>query len=397
MHQGLLAKRTGHYLKVQSCIHPVNIETMKLVVTFTIFFLWNIQSSLAQTASAGSMKIYITWIKIKAEKEKKIKLNFDISDSAILLPCKYKKTDYLSGRFDFSEANARNISIVQIRNSPGAGGDALADDFIVDLYVGKNGNHTGFSNQNPCFDGVNDLQSFVIDGMAVVAGSILLAALSGTTGNADLHVPKAHVHRKEPPPTKNMANMNFLSLNGLQVNGNHNGFSFVPLRDTVVDFDGNVYHTSALGGMVIMAEDLMVTHFHNGKEIPNRKDSTDLSAVNIPAYCNYGSDSGIPPGNGMLYNWHAVSDTSRICPKNWHIPSNSEWISLINCLGGTQGAAGKLMENFSSGGKVCNWWSSTGQDNGHAQSLYLDLKAMEVKLMGTNGNSGLPVRCMKDY
>jgi len=298
------------------------------------------------------MKIYITWIKIKAEHEKKSRLNFDINDSAIMLPCKYKKPDYLSGRFSFFETDARNISIVQIRKSPGAGRDALADDFMVDLYVGKSGNHAGFPYQNPSLDGVNDLQSFVIDGMAVVAGSILMAALSGTTGNADLHVPKAHVHRKETASAKNMENMNSLSLNGLQLNGNHTGFSFVPLRDTVVDFDANVYHTAALGGMVIMAEDLMVTHFHNGKEIPYMKDSTDLSTVINPAYCNYRSDSGIKAGNGKLYNWHAVSDTSRICPKNWHVPSYSEWTSMITCLGGTNKAAGKLMENFSVAGKV---------------------------------------------
>jgi hypothetical protein len=149
--------------------------------------------------------------------------------------------------------------------------------------------------------------------------------------------------------------------------------------------------------MVIMAENLKVTHFHNGKEIPYMKDNTDLSAVNIPAYCNYRSDSGITTAKGMLYNWHAVSDTSRICPTNWHIPSYGEWTSLINCLGGTSKVAGKLMENFSVAGKVCKWWSSTGQDTGHAQSLYLDLEAMEVKLTVTAGNSGLPVRCIRDY
>ena len=372
---------------------------MRVLVTFTIFFLWNIQTSLEQTTFAGSMKIYITWIKIKAEKEKKSRLNFDINDSAILLPCKYKKTDYLSSRFAFSKTEAGNISIVQIRNSSGAGKDVLADDFMVDLYVGKSGNYGGFLNQNSYFDGVNDLQSFVIDGMAAVAGSILLAALGSTTGeNSEINVSKAHVHRKGPPPAKNNEKLNSLSLNGLQLNENAAGFSFTPLRDTIVDIDGNVYHTATLGTMVIMAENLRVTHFHNGKEIPNMKDNTDLSAVNIPAYCNYRSDSGITTANkGMLYNWQAVSDTSRICPTNWHIPSYGEWTSLITCLGGTSKSAGKLMENFSVTGKVSKWWSSTGQDTGHAQSLYLDPEAMEVKLTVTTGNSGLPVRCIRDY
>jgi len=180
------------------------IETTRVFITFSIFFLWNIQTSLAQTASAGSMKIYITWIRIKAEKEKKSRLNFDISDTAILLPCKYKKTDYLSGRFAFSKTEAGNISIVKIRNSPGAGKDVRADDFMIDLYVGKIGNYAGFLNQNPCLDGVNDLQSFVIDGMAAVVASIIQTALGGNTAeSSELHLFKAHVHRKEPQPENN--------------------------------------------------------------------------------------------------------------------------------------------------------------------------------------------------
>jgi hypothetical protein len=371
---------------------------MKVVITFTIFFLWNIQTSLEQTTFAGSMKIYITWIKIKTEKEKKSRLNFNINDSAILLRCKYKKTDYLNGRFTFSNTEAGNISLVQIRNSTGAGMDVPPDDFMVDLHIGKSGNNTGFLNQNPAIDGVTDVQALVIDGAAALAGTILLAALGNATGgNSEINVSKAHVHRKEMPPVKNNEKPNSLSLNGLQLNENPAGFSFAPLRDTVVDIDGNVYHTAALGAMVIMAENLKVTHFHNGKEIPYMKDSTGLSAINIPVYCNYRNDSGITTVKGMLYNWHAVSDTSRICPTNWHIPSYSEWASLINCLGGTSKAAGKLMENFSIAGKVCKWWSSTGQDIGHAQSLYLDLEAMEVKLTVTTENSGLPVRCIRDY
>lgn len=368
---------------------------MKTHLLILVMVLPVLHSIKAQNDSMTVNKIYRSWIKMKAEQEKKSRLNFAISDSTIMLPLRYKKTDFINGRFDFSEAYARNISLVQIRNNPGAGRDALAGDFMVDLYVGKSRDYAGST--NPSFDGVNDMQSFFIDGMAAVAGSILLAALSGTSGNADLHVPKAHVHRKEPPSAKNMENMNTYSVNGLKLSENNASFSFVPLRYTLVDFDGNVYHTAALGGMVIMAEDLRVTHFHNGKEISKMKDSTDLSAVNIPAYFNYRSDSGINTAKGMLYNWHSVSDTSQICLKNWHIPTYNEWTSMINCLGGTNKAVGKLMENFSVAGKVCNWWSSTGQDNGHAQSLYLDLKSMEAKLTVTTGNSGLPVRCIRDY
>jgi len=38
-------------------------------------------------------------------------------------------------------------------------------------------------------------------------------------------------------------------------------------------------------------------------------------------------------GYGYLYNWYAASN-SKIAPSGWHIPSNSEFISLSSYLGG---------------------------------------------------------------
>ena len=378
--------------KVQSEHHPVTIETMRVIAIFTIFFLWILQTSPAQTAPAGSMKVYITWIRIKAEKEKKSRLNFNTNDAAVLLPCIYKKSDFLSNRFVFPTTEDGNISLVQIRNRSGAGKDALADDFMIDLYVGKRIEYAGD------FDGVTDVQSLVIDGAAAMAGTIILAAVAGASGgNTELNLSKAHVHRREPPPAKKNETQNSLSFNGLQLNENLAALSFSPLRDTVVDIDGNIYHTAALGAIVIMTENLRVTHFSDGKEILKMNDTADLTAVHIPAYFNYKSDSGISTGKEMLYNWHVVIDTSRVCPKDWHVPSYSEWTSLVNCLGGTRTAAGKLMKNFAAAGKVSNWWSSTVQDAGHAQSFSLDPGAMEAGLTITARNFGLPVRCIRNY
>jgi hypothetical protein len=45
-----------------------------------------------------------------------------------------------------------------------------------------------------------------------------------------------------------------------------------------------------------------------------------------------------------LYNWYAVNDPRGITPKGWHIPSDSEWLTLINFLGGYS-LAGKKMKN----------------------------------------------------
>jgi len=384
--------------RVQTEYHPIPIEMLRVIVILLLFFLCNQQTSLAQTVSPGSMKVYITWIRIKAEKEKKSRLNFNINETAILSPGKYKITDDLGSRLGFLKTDAGNISLVRVRNSPGSGKDVPPDDFTFDLYPGTNGNNTGCMNQGSFLDGAQDLQAAAIDGIAGVAVVILQSALaSANVNNPEIHISKAHVRKKEQQALMNNENRNSLSGNRLQGNKNPAGFIFTPLRDSVKDIDGNAYSTAALGAMVIMAENLRVMHFLNGKEISCLKDTSDMRAVNIPACCNYRSDSGISAAKGMLYNWRAVSDTSRICPKNWHIPSSSEWTSLISCLGGTGKAAGKLMESFPFEGKVSNWWSSTAQDTSHAYSFYLDPGAMEVKLTVTARNSGLAVRCIRDY
>jgi len=39
-----------------------------------------------------------------------------------------------------------------------------------------------------------------------------------------------------------------------------------------------------------------------------------------------------------------VGTTRGICPAGWHLPTENEWLTLINYLGGNQQAGGKLKE-----------------------------------------------------
>jgi hypothetical protein len=375
---------------------------MKTLLLIPVIVLLALHSTRAQNDSVAVNKIYRIWI-IPTEKARERSWSnptgkgrvtqgvlFEVKDSSIRISNSRNKEDYSAGHFKVSELDARKIKGIKIRRN-GALGTAVLIGGISGALVGI---IAGIMQHT---DGGNRWDQELQHGGLVIIPLLftgLGTGISGAIGGATINIP---IKGSQSQFDQNRSRLNSYSIKYNSVNNTSFSYSFKKLRDTVVDFDGNVYHTAALGGMVIMVEDLMVTHFHNGKEIPYMKDSTGLSAVIIPAYCNYRSDSGFTPGNGRLYNWHAVSDTSRICPKNWHIPSYGEWTSLINCLGGTNKAAGKLMENFSVAGKVCKWWSSTGQDNGHAQSLYLDLKAMEAKLTVTTGNSGLPVRCIRDY
>ena len=45
---------------------------------------------------------------------------------------------------------------------------------------------------------------------------------------------------------------------------------------------------------------------------------------------------------GKLYNHYAVTDSRGLCPIGWHVPSDGEWTTLENLLGGGSVAGGAL-------------------------------------------------------
>ena len=45
-----------------------------------------------------------------------------------------------------------------------------------------------------------------------------------------------------------------------------------------------------------------------------------------------------------MYNWYAGTDSRKIAPIGWHVPSETEWTTLVDALGGYASAGGKLKE-----------------------------------------------------
>jgi uncharacterized protein (TIGR02145 family) len=113
---------------------------------------------------------------------------------------------------------------------------------------------------------------------------------------------------------------------------------------TVTDIDGNLYNTVVIGTQVWMKENLKVTHYRNGDSIPNVTSDSEWKNLTTGAYCNYLNSVNIANTYGRLYNWYAVNDSRNIAPTGWHIPSESEWMHLINYLGGYKVAGNKLKE-----------------------------------------------------
>jgi uncharacterized protein (TIGR02145 family) len=97
-----------------------------------------------------------------------------------------------------------------------------------------------------------------------------------------------------------------------------------------------------------MAENLKVTHYRNGDEIPNVTVNSAWTALSTGAYCYYNNSGSNASNYGALYNWYAVNDSRNIAPSGWHVPSDSEWNTLVNYLGGENVAGGKLKETGTS-------------------------------------------------
>ena len=78
---------------------------------------------------------------------------------------------------------------------------------------------------------------------------------------------------------------------------------------TVTDIDGNVYTTIQIGNHLWMAENLKVTHFNNGDEIPTGYSASEWDTIWDDAYAVYDDDPSNVENYGNLYNWFAVDDS----------------------------------------------------------------------------------------
>jgi uncharacterized protein (TIGR02145 family) len=196
--------------------------------------------------------------------------------------------------------------------------------------------------------------------------------------------------------------------------------------NTVTDIDGNVYNTVTIGTQVWMKENLKVSKYKNGDVIPTNLDSAAWYTTPSGAFAIYNNDAANNTIYGKLYNWYAVADPRGLCPTGWHVPSDAEWTTLENFLGGRSVAGGKMKavsslwqspntgatnESGFSGlpggsrgyhGPYLNvgtyglWWSSTEVSSANAwfRTLYYYSGISDRYYSGKQG--GFSVRCLRD-
>jgi len=112
--------------------------------------------------------------------------------------------------------------------------------------------------------------------------------------------------------------------------------------DGVTDIDGNFYPTVINGNQEWMAENLRVTHFSNGDAIPEVTDNAAWNAVGSPAWCYLENNAANNVVFGKLYNAYVVEDARQVCPTGWHVPTNEEWATFVDFLGGSNEAGTAL-------------------------------------------------------
>ena len=103
-----------------------------------------------------------------------------------------------------------------------------------------------------------------------------------------------------------------------------------------IDVDGNRYKTVKIGKQLWMAENLKVTHYRNGRCIPNITAPVKWVNLGDGACCNYDNKEINAKIYGKLYNWYAVQDDDKIAPEGWHVPSEEDWRQLEKTLGMNQ-------------------------------------------------------------
>ena len=179
--------------------------------------------------------------------------------------------------------------------------------------------------------------------------------------------------------------------------------------------------------------------YSDSTPIPQVTDPTAWANLTTGAWCYYNNDIATGTTYGKLYNWYAVagiwneasktdvSQRKKLAPTGYHIPSDAEWTTLTDYLGGAAVAGGKMKEIgyshwLSSNSGVTNssdfsglpggcrydygtflaigyygyWWSSSELDSTKAWGRYLLYVYVNASREGQDKRSGYSVRCLRD-
>lgn len=128
---------------------------------------------------------------------------------------------------------------------------------------------------------------------------------------------------------------------------------------TSVSYQGYDYDIVAIGTQCWFAENLRSENYNNGIAIATGLNAATWSATTDGAVTVFDNNAMANLGTyGRLYNWYAVN-TGNLCPTGWHVPTNNEFTTLTDGLGGTS-VAGDAMKSSASDSPGWNGTNSSG-------------------------------------
>jgi uncharacterized protein (TIGR02145 family) len=213
-----------------------------------------------------------------------------------------------------------------------------------------------------------------------------------------------------------------------------------------LDIDQNLYTYLPIGQQTWMQQNLNVSRYSDGTVIPQVSEQALWSGLYTGAWCYYGNNPANGAEYGKLYNWYAVAgiyDTAsfndpslrkQLAPTGWHVPTDAEWTTLTNYLGGENVAGAKMKEtgnthwvnnplgtnsigtnssgftglpggyrgssidgNFFYYGNSGYWWSSSEDAPSFGSWYrYIDSGTSKVYRYPNGDRTGYSVRCIKD-
>ncbi|MDD3877939.1 MAG: FISUMP domain-containing protein, partial [Bacteroidales bacterium] len=182
--------------------------------------------------------------------------------------------------------------------------------------------------------------------------------------------------------------------------------------------EGQNYNTMEIGNQCWMRENL-----NSGRYIPNVSSTANHSEMSrnnvVEKYC-YDNNTENCVLYGGLYDWNEMmrysyqEGSQGICPDGWHVPTLSEWNTLISFYGGETVAGTPLKKagasrfdilaggmrtangNFSLLGSGGYFWVSTQIDETNAWGIALLFRGTSISPTSRERTNALSVRCIKN-
>jgi uncharacterized protein (TIGR02145 family) len=255
---------------------------------------------------------------------------------------------------------------------------------------------------------------------AIIGGTILAQGESPVSQSGV-------VWSTSPNPSLISANSSYGASSGsyhITINGLQPGIRYY-VRSFATNASGNHFQGVTIGAQVWMNKNLDVATYLNGDSIPQVTDPSQWEGLTTGAWCYYNNSSSYDSIYGKLYNWYAVNDPRGLAPAGTHIPTDGEWTTLTNFLGGEANAGGAMKTitlwnppnagatnssgfdglpggyRFNFGvfytiGYFGYWWSSTPFNEATAWYRNLYYNYTNTARYDAAKTNGFSVRCIRD-